>query len=93
MGLLFSNIGVYGEQRKKIKKGMVHLERTIKSLDVVAEATKPVIYTFEIGKVFGGQIVDDIINHDGVFKLYNRQDELIMAVNLPVVCVEFEHGH
>ncbi|MFS0766056.1 hypothetical protein [Peribacillus phoenicis] len=70
------------------------MERTIKSLDVVAEATKPFIYTFEIGKEFGGQVVDDIIDHDGVFKLFNRQDELIVEINLPVVSVEFEHnGH
>ncbi|WP_260286768.1 hypothetical protein [Peribacillus aracenensis] len=65
--------------------------RTIKSIDVIAEATTPFIYTFEVGKEFGGQAVDDIIEHDGVFKLFNRRDELITEINLPVVSVNYEY--
>jgi hypothetical protein len=67
------------------------VEKTIKSFEVVAEGTNPFIYTFEIGKEFGGQAVDDIIEHDGVFKLFNRQDELITEINLPVVGVRYEY--
>ncbi|AOH53325.1 hypothetical protein ABE28_003095 [Peribacillus muralis] len=67
------------------------MERTIKSLEVIAEATKPFIYTFEVGKEFGGQAVDDIIEHDGVFKLFNRKDELITEIQLPVVGVKYEY--
>jgi hypothetical protein len=67
------------------------VEKTIKSFEVVAEGTNPFIYTFEIGKEFGGQAVDDFIEHDGVFKLFNRQDELITEINLPVVGVRYEY--
>ena len=66
------------------------MERSIKSIEVVAEATNPFIYTFEIGKEFGGQAVDDIIEHNGVFKLFNRRDELITEIQLPVVGVRYE---
>lgn len=66
-------------------------EKIIKSFEVVAEATNPFIYTFEVGKEFGGQAVDDIIEHDGVFKLFNRNDELITEINLPVVSVNYEY--
>jgi hypothetical protein len=47
------------------------VEKTIKSFEVVAESSKPLIYSFEIGREFGGQVVTDIIEHDGVFKLFN----------------------
>lgn len=67
------------------------MERTIKSIEVVAEATNPFIYKFEIGKEFGGQIVDDIIENCGVFKLFNPKDELISEINLPVVGVNYEY--
>ncbi|PJN88231.1 hypothetical protein [Bacillus sp. mrc49] len=67
------------------------MEKTIKSFDVIAEATHPFIYTFAVGKEFGGKTVDDIIEHDGVFKLFNRRDELITEINLPVVRVEYEY--
>ncbi|MGE7607614.1 hypothetical protein ACQKML_13485 [Peribacillus frigoritolerans] len=66
-------------------------EKVIKSFEVVAEATKPFIYKFEVGKEFGGQAVDDIIEHDGVFKLFNRNDELISEIQLPVVGVKYEY--
>lgn len=65
------------------------MERTIKSFEVVAEATNPYMYKFEIGKEFGGQVVDDIIEHNGVFKLFNRKDECITEINLPVVNVKY----
>ncbi|MBT2718799.1 hypothetical protein [Bacillus sp. ISL-57] len=67
------------------------MERKIKSFEVVAEATKPFIYSFEVGKEFGGEVVADIIEHDGVFKLFNRNDELISEINLPVVSVNYEY--
>ncbi|MFB6800422.1 hypothetical protein ACFCVU_04260 [Peribacillus butanolivorans] len=67
------------------------MERTIKSFEVIAEATNPFIYTFAVGKEFGGQAVDDIIEHEGVFKLFNRNDELISEINLPVVGVKYEY--
>ncbi len=67
------------------------MERKIKYFEVVAEATKPFIYIFEVGKEFGGQTVDDIIEHDGVFKLFNRKDELITEINLPVISVNYEY--
>ncbi|MGG4266503.1 hypothetical protein [Peribacillus simplex] len=67
------------------------MERTIKSFEVVAEATNPFIYSFEVGKEFGGQAVDDIIEHNGVFKLFNRKEELITDINLPVVGVKYEY--
>ncbi|KWW17945.1 hypothetical protein AS888_20760 [Peribacillus simplex] len=66
-------------------------EKVIKSFEVVAEATHPFIYKFEVGKEFGGQSVDDIIEHDGVFKLFNRKDELITEIQLPVVGVRYEY--
>ncbi|MFE0506946.1 hypothetical protein ACWF7H_18865 [Peribacillus butanolivorans] len=67
------------------------MERTIKSFEVVAEATNPSMYKFEIGKEFGGQVVDDIIEHNGAFKLFNRKDECITEINLPVVNVKYEY--
>ncbi|MBK5459250.1 hypothetical protein [Peribacillus sp. TH27] len=67
------------------------MERTIKSFEVAAEATNPFIYTFKVGKEFGGETVDDIIEHDGVFKLFNRKDECITEINLPVVNVKYEY--
>ncbi|MFE4896602.1 hypothetical protein [Peribacillus butanolivorans] len=67
------------------------MERTIKSFEVIAEATNPYMYKFEIGKEFGGQVVDDIIEHNGVFKLFNRKDECITEINLPVVNVKYEY--
>lgn len=67
------------------------MEKTIKSFEVVAEGNKPFIYTFEVGKEFGGQAVDDIIEHEGVFKLFNCNDELISEINLPVVGVKYEY--
>ncbi|MFI8492190.1 MULTISPECIES: hypothetical protein [Peribacillus] len=67
------------------------MERTIKSFEVAAEATNPFIYTFATGKEFGGEIVADIIEHDRVFKLFNRKDELITEIHLPVLCVKYEY--
>ncbi|MES1038988.1 hypothetical protein [Peribacillus simplex] len=67
------------------------MERKIKSFGVIAEATKPFIYKLEVGKEFGGEVVADIIEHDGVFKLFNRNDELITEINLPVVRVDYEY--
>lgn len=67
-------------------------EKVIKSFEVVAVATKPFIYKFEVGKEFGGQSVDDIIEHKGVFKLFNRNDELISEIQLPVVGVQYEYS-
>ncbi|MFD9627882.1 hypothetical protein [Peribacillus muralis] len=67
------------------------MERTIKSFEVVAEATKPFIYKIEVGKEFGGEVVTDIIEHMGVFKLFNRNDELITEFNLPVVSVNYKY--
>lgn len=72
-------------------KGGKPVERKIKYFEVVAEATKPFIYIFEVGKEFDGQTVDDIIEHDGVFKLFNRKDGLITEINLPVVGVRYEY--
>ncbi|MFJ7756286.1 hypothetical protein ACQKGI_20160 [Peribacillus muralis] len=66
-------------------------EKIIKSIEVIAEATQPFIYTFEVGKEFGGQVVDGIIERDGVFKLFNRKDELITEIQLPVVGVRYEY--
>lgn len=66
-------------------------EKIIKSFEVIAEASNPFIYTFEVGKEFGGQAVDDIIEHDGVFKLFNRNDELITEIQLPVVGVKYKY--
>ncbi|MET1176951.1 hypothetical protein ABG775_03055 [Peribacillus simplex] len=66
-------------------------EKVIKSFEVVAEATNPFIYKIEVGKEFGGEVVADIIEHDGVFKLFNRHDELITEFFLPVVVIEYEH--
>lgn len=66
-------------------------EKVIKSFEVVAEATNPFIYKIEVGKEFGGEVVTDIIEHDGIFKLFNRHDELITEFFLPVVVIEYEH--
>ena len=65
--------------------------RTIKSVEVVAEATEPFNYSFEVGKEFAGHEIDDIIEHDGVFKLFDRNDEFIAEINLPVVVVKYEY--
>ncbi|MGG4155880.1 hypothetical protein [Bacillus muralis] len=67
------------------------MEKIIKSFEVITEATIPFIYTFEVGKEFGGQSVDDIIEHNGVFKLFNRKDELITEIQLPLVGVRYEY--
>lgn len=67
------------------------MERTIKSVEVVAQAIEPFNYSFEVGKKFGGQEIVDIIEHEGVFKLFNRNDEFITNINLPVVCVKYEY--
>ncbi|MGG0284100.1 hypothetical protein ABEY41_03015 [Peribacillus butanolivorans] len=56
--------------------------RVIKSFEVAGEAF---IYTFAVGKVYSGEVVADIIEHDGVFKLFNRKDELITEIHLPVI--------
>lgn len=65
--------------------------RMIKSLEVIVEATEPYIYIVEIGKEFAGQTVDDIIEHDRVFKLFNCKDELITVIELPVSSVKYEY--
>ncbi|MFI8493320.1 hypothetical protein ACIGC1_10475 [Peribacillus butanolivorans] len=62
--------------------------RVIKSFKVEGEAF---IYTFAVGKVYSGEVVGDIIEHDGVFKLFNRKDELITEIHLPVISVKYEH--
>ncbi|MET3321788.1 UNVERIFIED_ORG: hypothetical protein ABIC97_004906 [Peribacillus simplex] len=64
------------------------MEREIKSFEVVSGA---VVNTISIGREFGGEVVEDIILHDGVFKLFNRKDELITEINLPVVGVKYEY--
>jgi hypothetical protein len=64
------------------------VEREIKSFEVVSGA---VVNTISIGREFGGEVVEDIILHDGVFKLFNRKDELITEINLPVVDVKYEY--
>ncbi|KRF63246.1 hypothetical protein ASG99_22515 [Bacillus sp. Soil768D1] len=64
------------------------MEREIKSFEVVSGA---VVNTISIGREFGGEVVEDIILHDGVFKLFNRKDELITEINLPVVGVKYKY--
>ncbi|MCO0598717.1 hypothetical protein NGI46_14890 [Peribacillus butanolivorans] len=64
------------------------MEREIKSFEVVSGA---VVNTISIGREFGGEVVEDIILHDGVFKLFNSKDELITEINLPVVGVKYEY--
>jgi hypothetical protein len=66
-------------------------EKVIKSFELIAEATNPFIYKIEVGKEFSGEVVADIIEHNGVFKLFNRHDELITEFFLPVVVIEYEH--
>lgn len=66
-------------------------EKVIKSFELIAEATNPFIYKIEVSKEFGGEVVADIIEHNGVFKLFNRHDELITELFLPVVVIEYEH--
>lgn len=62
--------------------------RTIKSFEVAAGKF---IYSFAVGKVFAGEIVDDIIEHNGIYLLFNRKDELITEMHLPVVSVKYEY--
>ena len=62
--------------------------RTIISFEVVAGK---LIYTFAVGKEFAGDIVDDIIEHSGIYLLFNRKDELITEIHLPVVSVKHEY--
>ncbi|MGE7765517.1 hypothetical protein [Peribacillus sp. NPDC096540] len=64
------------------------MEREIKSFEVISGA---VVNTISIGREFGGEVVADIILHDGIFKLFNRKDELITEINLPVVGVIYEY--
>lgn len=83
-------LGSFLSEERALKE-VKQVERKIRSIKVVAEATKPFIYIFEVGREFGGQTVDDIIEHDGVFKLFNRRDELITEINLPVVSVNYDY--
>ena len=64
------------------------MERTIKSFEVAAGK---LIYTCAVGKVFAGEIVDDIIEHNGIYLLFNSKDELITEIHLPVVGVKYEY--
>ncbi|MCK1993843.1 hypothetical protein GW626_08765 [Peribacillus muralis] len=61
---------------------MKQVEREIKSIDVI-EGTA--VSTFAIGNEVCGEVIADIIKYDGIFKLYNREDELITEFILPVV--------
>ncbi|KWW21360.1 MULTISPECIES: hypothetical protein [Peribacillus] len=47
---------------------MKQLEREIESIEVIDGF---VVSTVAIGNEVGGEVVSDIIQHDGVFKLYN----------------------
>lgn len=65
------------------------MEKAIESFQIVVETA---IYTFEVGKEFAGEIVADIIEHNGAFKLFNRKDELITEIkNFPVLGVKYEY--
>ena len=72
------------ENGKKVKK----VEREIRSIEV---AVGVAVSTFAIGKEIRGEIIEDIIVHNGVFKLYNRKDELITEVNYPVLRVKYRY--
>ncbi|AOH54667.1 hypothetical protein ABE28_009925 [Peribacillus muralis] len=65
---------------------MNRVEREIESIEVMAGAD---VSTISIGNEVGGEVIADIIQHDGVYKLYNRRDELIIEINLPVVSVKY----
>ncbi|PJN89006.1 hypothetical protein [Bacillus sp. mrc49] len=65
---------------------MKQLEREIESIEVIDGS---VVNTIAIGNEVGGEVVSDIIQHDGVFKLYNVKDELITEIKLPVISVKY----
>ncbi|CAH0286110.1 hypothetical protein SRABI84_04052 [Peribacillus simplex] len=54
------------------------MEREINSFEVAVGAAA--ISIFKIGKEIRGEVIEDIIVHDGVVKLYNRKDELITEI-------------
>lgn len=64
------------------------MEREIRSIEV---AIGVAVSIFAIGKEICGEIIEDIIVHDGVFKLYNRKDELITEINYPVLRVKYRY--
>jgi hypothetical protein len=70
------------EDGKRVKK----VEREIRSSEVAVGAT---VSTFAIWKEIRGEFIDDIIVHDGVFKLFNRKDELLNEINFPVLRVNY----
>lgn len=72
------------ENGKKVRK----VEREIRSIEV---AVGVAVSTFAIGKEIRGEIIEDIILHNGIFKLYNRKDELITEVNYPVLRVKYRY--
>lgn len=64
---------------KKVKK----VEREINSFEVAVAAAA--VSLFKIGKEIRRDVIEDIIVHDGVVKLYYRKDELITEIIDPVL--------
>ncbi|WP_110928389.1 hypothetical protein [Bacillus massiliglaciei] len=63
-------------------------ERTIKSIEVDARRW---VHSIEIGNKYADKIVEDIIERDGQYMLFDQNDELIAEINLPVLCVRYQY--
>ncbi|WHY99566.1 hypothetical protein [Peribacillus simplex] len=63
------------------------MEREINSFEVAVGGAA--VSTFKIGKEIRGEVIEDIIVHDGVVKLYNRKDELITEIIDPTLWVKY----
>ncbi|MDP1420245.1 hypothetical protein Q8G35_18090 [Peribacillus simplex] len=59
------------------------MEREINSFEVAVAAAA--VSLFKIGKEIRRDVIEDIIVHDGVVKLYYRKDELITEIIDPVL--------
>ena len=59
------------------------MEQIIAAVEVVA---KGYIAPFVVGGVVGKEVIGDIIETDGIYKIFNQADELIYEIkNCPVI--------
>ncbi|MGG3943399.1 hypothetical protein ABEV54_18390 [Peribacillus psychrosaccharolyticus] len=59
------------------------MEQIIAALEVVAKGFNA---PFVVGEVAGKEVIGDIIEKDGIYKVFNQQDELIYEIkDCPVI--------
>jgi hypothetical protein len=73
------------------KKGVIQMAKRIRSVEVIhGHEDGPNVYGLGNAITFDGPVVDDIIEVNGVFFFYDKEDNLLMEIRHCPVVVDYQ---